>query len=254
MTAEAGPADAGAAGALATISAQRRAWEARPLVRALYTDWFERISERLSSVPGETVELGAGSGGFKEFMPDALATDIVETPWTDRRADAEHLPFADASIANVVMVDVLHHLPDPATALREMARTLAPGGRVVMVEPFCSPLSGPFYRHLHHEGADPKADLESGSQSSDDPFDANNALPTLLFWKHRGLAERWAPELRVVERQRFGWLAYPLSGGFTKPQLLPGRLLRPALALERLLGPVLSPLAAFRCLVVMERR
>ena len=217
--------------------------------------WFERIADRLSAVDGPTVELGAGSGGFKDFLPSVVATDIVETAWTDRVADAERLPFEDGSVANVVMVDVLHHLPDPAVALAEMGRALAPGGRVVMVEPYCSPVSGLFYRHLHHEGADPHADLEGpAAQSSRDPFDANNALPTLLFWKQPQLVEQWAPSLRITERERFGWLVYPLSGGFTKPQLVPGALLGPALAVERALAPLLARVLAFRCLVVLERQ
>ncbi len=240
---------------LATISAQREAWEARPLVRRLYTSWFELIVARLAPVDGPVVEIGAGSGGFKDFLPSVVATDVVQTPWIDRVADAERLPFDDEELADIVMVDVMHHLPHPAAALSEWTRALAPGGRVIMVEPYCSPVSGLFYRHLHHEGADPNVDLAGRqAQSSDDPFDANNALPTLLFWRQAHLLSRWAPALRMVERRRFGWLVYPLSGGFTKAQLLPSGLLGPASALERALAPLLNRLMAFRCLIVLERR
>jgi hypothetical protein len=48
-------------------------------------------------------------------------------------------------------------------------------------------------------------------------------------------------------------LAYPLSGGFTKPPLLPRALDRPVVRLERYLG-FAAPVAAFRCLVTLERR
>jgi hypothetical protein len=61
------------------------------------------------------------------------------------------------------------------------------------------------------------------------------------------------PELTMVEARRLSFVAYPLSGGFSKRQLVPAAGL-PALRLvERLLSP-LGPLAAFRCLVVLERR
>jgi len=46
---------------------------------------------------------------------------------------------------------------------------------------------------------------------------------------------------------------YPLTGGFSRPPLVPRRLAGALEALERLLSP-LAPLLAFRCLVVLERR
>ena len=46
--------------------------------------------------------------------------------------DAQRLPFADRSFNGVLMVAMLHHLPDPLTALREARRVLKPGGVVVL--------------------------------------------------------------------------------------------------------------------------
>lgn len=48
-----------------------------------------------------------------------------------RVADAEGLPFDDASFDLVVGHAVLHHVPDVALALREVLRVLRPGGRFV---------------------------------------------------------------------------------------------------------------------------
>jgi ubiquinone/menaquinone biosynthesis C-methylase UbiE len=47
-------------------------------------------------------------------------------------ADSEHLPFEDGAFTAVLCSNSFHHYPDPARAVREMARVLAPGGRLVI--------------------------------------------------------------------------------------------------------------------------
>jgi len=47
-------------------------------------------------------------------------------------------------------------------------------------------------------------------------------------------------------------LVYPLSGGFSGPQLLPTALAPATFKVEKLLQP-LAPLLAFRLLVVLEK-
>lgn len=49
-----------------------------------------------------------------------------------RTADAEALPYEDESFDLVVGHAVLHHLPDPLAALREVHRVLAPGGAILI--------------------------------------------------------------------------------------------------------------------------
>jgi SAM-dependent methyltransferase len=50
-------------------------------------------------------------------------------------ADAHRLPFADAAFRSVFARDLLHHVPDPAAVLAEMARVLSPGGALCLLEP-----------------------------------------------------------------------------------------------------------------------
>jgi SAM-dependent methyltransferase len=49
-----------------------------------------------------------------------------------RSADSEHLPFGEGTFTGVLCSNSFHHYPDPRRAVREMARVLAPGGRIVV--------------------------------------------------------------------------------------------------------------------------
>jgi ubiquinone/menaquinone biosynthesis C-methylase UbiE len=51
-----------------------------------------------------------------------------------RRGDLEGLPLDDAAIDAATLMLVLHHVADPAKALREVSRVLRPGSRVLIVD------------------------------------------------------------------------------------------------------------------------
>ena len=53
---------------------------------------------------------------------------------TLREADAEHLPFTDASFDTVVCALALCTIPNPAAAVGEMRRVLVPGGRLLLLD------------------------------------------------------------------------------------------------------------------------
>lgn len=101
---------------------------------------------------GKALEIGAGTGFFSlnlrqaGVMDEVHVTDIsagmVEAARRNaarlgfeidgRVADAERLPYDDASFDLVVGHAVIHHIPDVELAFREMLRVLRPGGRLVI--------------------------------------------------------------------------------------------------------------------------
>ena len=232
----------------------RDVWQRKPALRAIYENIYRRIVA--SSVPGRTLEIGAGSGNFKSFAPDTVSTDIVTAPWLDLVCDAQRLPFADGSFANIVMVDVLHHVESPRLFLEEIARVLRPDGRLIFCEPAITPLSGLFYRAFHDEPVDMSADpLAAATISPDkDPWDSNQAIPTLLVGKYREALAREVPGLTLENLDRFSFLAYPLSGGFQPWCALPNALARPLLQIEWASRHLFGRLAAFRLLAVYSKR
>ncbi|NJM05313.1 methyltransferase domain-containing protein [Candidatus Gracilibacteria bacterium] len=84
-----------------------------------------------------------GPGAARQLVGIDLAADMLAiaaqklAAWracslTHGRADA--LPYADASFDLVVTASALHYFPDPVAALREMARVVRPGGRVIVLD------------------------------------------------------------------------------------------------------------------------
>ncbi len=69
---------------------------------------------------------------------DALARGITNLRFAI--ADAERLPFGDEEFTALLCTNSFHHYPDPAGAVGEMARVLAPGGRLVLGDA-CSDLA-----------------------------------------------------------------------------------------------------------------
>jgi SAM-dependent methyltransferase len=235
------------------LADHRSIWERKAVLRLVYDDFYDRIAAACCA--GRTIEIGGGIGNLKRRLPDVVATDIQSAPWLDCVADAQRLPFADACAANIVMVDVLHHLQFPVVFFREAARILRPGGRVLMVEPAITWGSSLFYRLFHHEPVRTSADVlgEGNPDPRRDPYDSNQAIPTILATRDRQRFHRLCPTLRIARVQWFSLAAYPLSGGFQSWSLVGEGAARRLLRIEHALEPALGRLTAFRMLLVVEK-
>lgn len=232
----------------------RAVWEQKPVLRIVYNDIFERIASR--SVPGITLEIGGGIGNLKDRIGDLISSDIQFAPWLDLVADAQKLPFSNGGLSNIVMLDVLHHIEFPALLFREASRVLRPGGRIIMAEPGITLGSKLFYRLLHHEPVQMDADplLEGAPDRGRDPYDSNQAIPTLLATTHREQFHAKFPDLKIVETQWFSFIAYPFSGGFKRWSLMNEPMARTLLWFEQHVEGVFGRHFAFRLLTVVEKR
>ncbi len=120
----------------------------------MYGERFERMALAGLLDDDWTVgDLGCGTGQWSEvlapFVRHVIAIDSstamlkaarqrlggydnVEV----RRGDLEALPIDDGGLDAATVCLVLHHVPDPAAVLRDAARALAPGGRLLVIDMF----------------------------------------------------------------------------------------------------------------------
>ena len=234
----------------------RRAWEANRQLRTLNADLYARLANELPSASlGRRIELGSGPGFAREFIPGIELTDLVRAPWHDGEASAEALPFDAGSVGALVLFDVLHHVPSPRKFFDEAVRVLAPGGRIVMCEPYISPVSYPVYKLFHEEpvdmGADPLAlHVADGAR---DPFDSNQGIPTLLFGRKRQAFAQAFPALSIARVEYLSGFSMPASGGFSRGPFLPWGLWSLWHRIDTRVPSALMRWMAFRMLVVLDR-
>ena len=246
------------------IQRNRAAWEGKPLLREIYSGFYERIVGLIDQrVAGAIVEVGSGIGNLRGRLPGAIATDLFPNPWLDLVCDGYELPFGDGSVSHLILFDVFHHLRAPMAFLREAQRVLTPRGRVIVFEPYISAMSYPVYGLLHHEPVALKGEI-SMAASLERPRDyyAAQGNATRMFFPlawgpirdgsfRRGTIAPCLEGWRVFHAEAFASLAYLLSGGFSKPAMYPARWLNGMQRVDRKLSRW-PQLFGARCLVGLE--
>ncbi len=244
---------------LEEIEHQREAWQRKPQLRILYRHWYAEVVAALSPLR-PVMEIGAGCGNFKEYFPDVIATDIFRSgPWIDRVMDAHDLQLAPFEVGNLVAFDVIHHLQRPLNFLRQASAALVPGGRLVLCEPAVTVWSRFVYRRFHHEPIEPDWDLFGADSTPPLPDPghtfANMGIAEILFCRHLARTLDLLPSFKLISVRKFGFLVYPLIGGFGYRSFLPRCGLKALLRAEDiLLRPAASKLTGMRMLVVLEKR
>lgn len=97
-----------------------------------------------SLAPGaRLLDAGAGEGNYKHFFASqkycGFDLAVGDAAWNYSRLDVVgdllHLPFRDATFDACLNVVTLEHVREPARVVAEMARTLTPGGRLLLIAP-----------------------------------------------------------------------------------------------------------------------
>ena len=103
-------------------------------VRAPLAAWLREEAARRPN-PYRVLDVGCGVKPyypfFEPYASEYVGVDVVENPAADLQGAVESLPVADASFDLVLCIQVLEHADDPARAVRELRRVVAPGGAVL---------------------------------------------------------------------------------------------------------------------------
>lgn len=223
----------------------------KPALKLLYEESYTKILRCLegSSAEGAVLELGSGGGFAKDYIKGIITSDLISYPCVDVILDGTSLPFADESLKAIFMINVLHHIRDAAAFFQEAARTLAPGGKIFIVDPYPGIIGRIVYRYFHHEPFCPEANSWRLSQEGGPLSQANIALAWMIFARDRGTFMQMFPGLDITRFTPHTPLRYWLTGGLKRWCLLPECAFGMATALDDLLVRI-SP--EFSCFVDIE--
>lgn len=209
----------------------------------VYSRFYQIIASRISEKRGQIIELGSGGGFIKKIIPQCTTSDIVKGPEIDRVLNANHLPYPDNSVATFILLNTFHHFKNPQKALAEMQRCLMLGGKIIMIEPYNSFWSRFIYQNFHHEVFDThSAWIVKGHNRLND---ANIAMPYNIFIRDRSLFRKKFPQLQIIKINPHTPFAYLISGGLSKPQLVPNFCFPLIISLENFLSPLKKHLSMF---------
>ena len=230
------------------------------VARAAYEEWHDRLGVDVEAnapwhllvrehldverdLAGKRVlEIGCGRGGFSCWLSTQLKgrTEIVAADFSTtavtkgsvfaaRRAiggiawevgDIQHIAHADASFDTVISCETIEHVPDPALAVRELARVLKPGGRLFLTTPNYLGATGLYRGYLRVVG---RRFTEEGQ-----PINNFNTLPRTIYW-----VKRAALRVRTVTG-RGHYLPFPGREPIRLPVLERARTLTRWIALHSL--------------------
>lgn len=116
--------------------------------------WIEKTLQKIP-VGNKILDAGAGECQFKKFCnhlqyiaqdfalyngsgASGLQTGTWDNSKLDIISDIAAIPVENASFDAVMCIEVLEHVPDPVSALKEITRVLKPDGYLLITAPFAS--------------------------------------------------------------------------------------------------------------------
>jgi SAM-dependent methyltransferase len=192
------------------------------------------------------VDVGGGYGRLSKFLtkfadkvtlaePSQQQLDIAkmylkDTPQVDQKLlQAADLKFKDGSVDLVLVVRVLHHLPDPMPELNEIARIMRPGGTFLLEFANDAHFLNRIRYGLRGKGV-PKKPVDIRSEQ-------NKKSSEIAFVNHHPKTI-----IRMLSEAGFEVEATLSGSNLRSPTLKRVLGKKPLLAVEKVLQPLLAPI------------
>jgi len=224
----------------------------KPFLRRIYQDWYEIIAAALPDGSGKVLEIGSGASLIKSFIPETITSEVLGQAKVDIILDGHKLPLKEGSLRCLILVDVLHHMNDPASFFMEATRCVRSGGAIVMIEPWVTAWSRLIWEKLHHEPFLPTS-AQWEYPLANPLSGANTALPWILFARDRIRFESYFPQWQIKTVQPMMPFRYLLSGGVSYRSLMPAWSYSLWKKLEDALGFSMKKIGMFAEIVLVKK-
>lgn len=185
------------------------------ILRNFYIDCYKIFKKEINkSKKLKILEVGSGAGFIKEFIPNAITSEIIDLDGIDLTINGESLPFSKKSLDVIILLNVIHHISNSEKFLSECHRVLKHDGHILLIEPANTWFSRIIYKNFHHEDFDENAGWhleKKGGRLSN----ANQAIPYIIFERDLKIFKEKFPDLSLTKKYKFKPIHYVLSGGFS---------------------------------------
>ncbi|MBO8234186.1 class I SAM-dependent methyltransferase [Prochlorococcus marinus XMU1419] len=201
---------------------------------ALYKEWYQLISQKLSNSEGMNLELGCGASFIEKVIKNIKKSDVFLNTNTDLKIDAMEVGLKfENKISNLILVNVFHHISNPELFLRSAEKSLVSGGRIIMIEPSNNIWSRLIYKLVGHEKFDTKQ--KTWEFESNDPLlDSNQALSWIIFQRDHKKFKKLFPKFSLLKKKSIMPLSYLLSGGHSYNSKVGENFIKKIRKLERM--------------------
>jgi SAM-dependent methyltransferase len=240
------------------LEIHRKIVNKKKLLHSAFNAFYKLMSDnsdKFITAKGLEIELGSGSGFFKNARPGLITSDVRIAEYIDIFLDAQKMKLKNDSVRVFYGINVFHHLPNPEIFFKEAIRTLKTGGGIILIEPHNGIVSSTVHKLLHkNEYFDNKMSGWKNYQVKGPLSGANQALSHIVFIRDREIFEKKFGKKLVITHHSYvnNWLRYFFSGGVNFKQLLPSFIEKPFIIIEKILSPFAKHLSLHHIIVIKK--